>query len=132
MSGRLPFRGIGTRVALASLLVMGLAVIVIAAGVLGVGQAAFEQLMVHHGATVALARDMFNQTVTLVFVGSAAIAALVSILLAVLLARQLSRPLEEIGRAARRVAEGDLMVQVPRQGPDEVVSLADSFNQMAQ
>jgi two-component system sensor histidine kinase BaeS len=132
MSGRLLFRGIGARIALTSLLVTGLAVMVIAAGVLGVGQDVFERLMVQHGATVALAREMFNQTVTLVFVGSAAVAALASILLAVLLARQLSRPLEEIGRAARRVAEGDLVVQVPRQGPDEVVSLADSFNQMAQ
>ena len=131
MSGRLLFGGIAARIALTTLLVTGFAVIVIAAGVLGVGQGAFEQLMVRHGATVEVAKDMFNQTVTAVFIGAAVIAALASITLAVLLARRVSRPLEEIGRAARQVAGGDLQVQVPRHGPDEVVSLADSFNQMA-
>ena len=43
----------------------------------------------------------------------------------------LARPLEEVGGAARRIAEGDYAARVPREGPEEIASLADSFNQMA-
>ena len=34
-------------------------------------------------------------------------------------------------RAARRIADGDYAARVPRDGPEELASLADSFNQMA-
>ena len=34
-------------------------------------------------------------------------------------------------RAARRIAEGDYGARIPREGPEEIVSLSDSFNQMA-
>ena len=37
----------------------------------------------------------------------------------------------EVGAAARRIAEGDYAARVPRDGPEELASLADSFNQMA-
>jgi signal transduction histidine kinase len=43
----------------------------------------------------------------------------------------LARPLGEIGAAARRIADGDYAARVPREGPEELASLADSFNQMA-
>jgi signal transduction histidine kinase len=43
----------------------------------------------------------------------------------------LVRPLAEIGGAARRIADGDYAARVPREGPEELASLADSFNQMA-
>jgi signal transduction histidine kinase len=43
----------------------------------------------------------------------------------------LTRPLREIGSAARRIADGDYAARVPRDGPEELASLADSFNQMA-
>ena len=43
----------------------------------------------------------------------------------------LARPLAEVGGAARRIAEGDYAARVPREGPEELASLADSFNQMA-
>ena len=43
----------------------------------------------------------------------------------------LARPLAEIGGAARRIADGDYAARVPREGPEELASLADSFNQMA-
>ena len=43
----------------------------------------------------------------------------------------LARPLAEVGGAARRIAEGDYAARVPRDGPEELASLADSFNQMA-
>jgi signal transduction histidine kinase len=54
-----------------------------------------------------------------------------SIVLAIVLARMLARPLNEIGGAARRIADGDYAARVPRDGPEELASLADSFNQMA-
>jgi signal transduction histidine kinase len=47
------------------------------------------------------------------------------------MARMLARPLAQVGRAARRIAEGDYAARVPRDGPEELASLADSFNQMA-
>jgi signal transduction histidine kinase len=43
----------------------------------------------------------------------------------------IARPLADVGAAARRVADGDLAARVPRTAPDELASLADSFNQMA-
>jgi signal transduction histidine kinase len=48
-----------------------------------------------------------------------------------MLGARLARPLREIGRAARQIAEGDYDARIPRHGPEEIVSLSDSFNQMA-
>jgi two-component system, OmpR family, sensor histidine kinase BaeS len=53
------------------------------------------------------------------------------VLLAIILSRRIAQPLAEVGAAARRVAGGDLAARVPRPAPDELASLADSFNQMA-
>ncbi len=132
MRARYLLGGIAARIALACLLVSATAILVIAVGVLGFGQSAFQHLMMEHGATAAAAHQMFQQTVTAFFLGAGLLAGSVSILLAVLLARRLSHPLDEIGRAARRVAEGHYHTRVPRAGPEEVASLADSFNQMAE
>jgi signal transduction histidine kinase len=53
------------------------------------------------------------------------------VVLALVMARMLARPLHEVGAAARRIADGDYAARVPREGPEEIASLADSFNQMA-
>ncbi len=121
---------IATRIFLASLGVASAAVLVVSIGVLGFAATAFERLMVEHGETVANARAMFEQTVASVFLAAAAGAAVASVALAMLLATRISRPLREIGAAARRVAEGDYTMRVARVGPEEIASLADSFNQM--
>ncbi len=123
---------IAARIAVASLLVTSAAVLVIAIGVLVVSQSLFQHLMEAHGATAAAAKVMFEQTVGAVFGVVLVLAAGLSLVLAVLLARHLSRPLERIGRASRQIAQGDYQARVPRQGPEEVISLADSFNQMAE
>ncbi len=123
---------IATRIFLASVGVAGAAVLVVSIGVLGFSAVAFERLMVEHGETVANARAMFEQTVSSVFLAAAVGAALASVALALLLATRISRPLREIGAAARRVAEGDYATRVGRAGPEEIASLADSFNQMAE
>ncbi|MDQ6711587.1 MAG: ATP-binding protein [Candidatus Dormibacteraeota bacterium] len=120
------------RIALLCLLVSAVAVIVIAIGVLGVAQTTFSRLMVQAGESAATAHAMFDDSVVPVFIVAAAIAAVVSLLLASLLAIRLAGPLDEIARAARRVARGEYHARVRRSGPDELTSLADSFNQMAE
>ena len=88
--------------------------------------------MVQAGQSAATAKDMFDHTVVTVFTVAVLVAAVVSVVLASLLALRLARPLDEIARAARRVAHGEYDARVQRQGPEEVASLADSFNQMAE
>ena len=125
-------RGIAVRIALLSLLVTALALTVMAIGVLGLAQATFDRLMLEAGQSAATARAMFEESVVPVFIVAAAIAVAVSLVLASLLALRLARPLNDMARAARRVAHGEYHVRVHRAGPEEVTSLADSFNQMAE
>ncbi|HUQ17607.1 MAG TPA: HAMP domain-containing sensor histidine kinase [Candidatus Saccharimonadales bacterium] len=123
--------GIAGRIAAASLAV-GLAVAaILALGVFVFSAVAFERLMVEHGSTVTDAHAMFDESITRFFVGALVVAAVASVTLSVLLASRIARPLGEIGAAARRIATGDHAVRVSRGGPEEIASLADSFNQMA-
>ena len=96
-----------------------------------VGGDVFTELMMKAGDSAEHARRMYDDSVVTVVVAASALAVLASIGLAVALARMLARPLDEIGGAARRIADGDYAARVPRDGPEELVSLADSFNQMA-
>ncbi|HKY51268.1 MAG TPA: HAMP domain-containing sensor histidine kinase [Candidatus Limnocylindria bacterium] len=124
--------GFAVRIVVACLAVVFLAVAVIAAGVLVFGQRTFEQLMIEHGESVAGARAMFDQTVTVFFVVAVAGAAVLSVAVAALLGRWLAGPLRRLGLAARAIADGDLSVRVAGEGPVEVTSLAVSFNDMAE
>ncbi|HEX6739249.1 MAG TPA: ATP-binding protein [Vicinamibacteria bacterium] len=54
------------------------------------------------------------------------------ILLALYLSWSFSRPLHTLTEASRQVAAGDLSVQVPVDGTDEVGSLTRTFNEMVQ
>ncbi len=65
----------------------------------------------------------------LVVGGAAAVG--VALLVAGLIARWLLRPVAEAGRAARRIAGGDLAARVPERGRDEVGRWAAEFNRMA-
>ena len=125
-------RGIAARVSLLAILVTAVALGIMAIGVLGVAQSTFNRLMVQAGQSAATAKTMFDHSVVAVFTVAVLVAAVVSVLLASLLALRLARPLDEIARAARRVAQGEYQARVQRQGPEEVASLADSFNQMAE
>jgi len=100
------WRSLAVRIAVAILAVSGLAISVVAAGMMTFG----------HDATLAA-------------VAAAAIAALA---LAALLGRLLNLPLAAIAVAAGRIAEGNYRSRVPRTGPTELLSLADSFNRMAE
>jgi len=124
--------GIGARIALGALAVSACAIGIVAAGVLVAGRAAFEQLMLEHGAAVATSHEMFDESIGRSLTAAAVGAAIASLALAAVLGRRLAVPLLRMRGAARRVAAGDLHVRVPAEGPREIVSLAESFNQMAE
>ena len=124
-------RGIATRIALAALASATIGLVILALGVLVVGGQVFTDLMMRAGDSAEHARTMYDQSVTTVVIAAVLVAALASVGLAVVMGRMLARPLREVGAAARRIADGDYAARVPREGPEEIVSLADSFNQMA-
>ncbi|HLA16849.1 MAG TPA: ATP-binding protein [Candidatus Limnocylindrales bacterium] len=127
MSGR----GLATRIALAAVAAAGLGLAIVAAGVVIIGANTFTDMMVQAGDSADHAQAMYDQSVTTVFIAAAIVAVVASVGLAIVMARMLARPLSGLGAAARRVAEGDYRARVPRDGPEEIRSLADSFNQMA-
>jgi two-component system sensor histidine kinase BaeS len=124
-------RGIATRIALAALVSAGIGLLILAFGVVMVGGRLFTDLMMQAGDSAEHARTMYDESVTTVVIAAVLVAALASIGLAILMARMLARPLRDVGAAARRIADGDYAARVPRDGPEEIASLADSFNQMA-
>ena len=124
-------RGIATRIALAALASAALGMTILAVGVTVVGADIFRALMVEAGDSADHAQAMYDESVTTVVIAAVVVAAVASVVLAVVLARMLAHPLAEVGGAARRIAEGDYAARVPRGGPEELTSLADSFNQMA-
>jgi two-component system sensor histidine kinase BaeS len=124
-------RGIATRIALAALAAAAIGIVIVVGGVLLVGGQVFTDLMMQAGASAEHARDMYDRSVSTVVIAAVVVAALASVGLAVVMARMLARPLREVGAAARRIADGDYAARVPREGPEEIASLADSFNQMA-
>jgi signal transduction histidine kinase len=123
--------GISVRIALAALAAAALALAIVTFGVVVVGARTFTSMMVDLGDTADHARQMYDQAVTSVVLIAGVVAVAVSLLLAVLVGRRLGRPLTEVASAVRRVAAGDYSARVPRSGPEELASLADSFNQMA-
>ncbi len=123
--------GIGLRIAIAALAVAIVAVAVVAVGVFLVGGQAFAELMASHGDDATAAGRMFDASVTRVLGVAAVVAVFAAAALALVLGRGLARPLRDINAAARRIADGDFRARLPRRGPEELLSLADSFNQMA-
>jgi two-component system sensor histidine kinase BaeS len=123
---------IEARIALSALLVAVVAMGVLGLGVLLVGGQTFADLMVGLGADVSASESMFQASVGRVLLVSLLIAVGLSVALAMLIGRRLTRPLRDAGDAGRRIARGDYAGRLARQGPDEIVTLADSFNQMAE
>ena len=100
-------------------------------GVWVVGGETFMRIMATYGETAEDASTMFSQSI-----GNVLVVALGSRSSRASCSRsscrgRIAQPLAEVGAAARRVAGGDLAARVPRPPPDELASLADSFNQMA-
>jgi two-component system sensor histidine kinase BaeS len=124
-------RGIATRIALAAIASAAVGLVILGIGVAVVGADVFTDLMMKAGDSAEHAREMYDDSVTRVVIAATVVAVLASVVLAIILARMLASPLAEIGSAARRIADGDYAARVPREGPEELKSLADSFNQMA-
>jgi two-component system sensor histidine kinase BaeS len=127
----MPRIGISGRFLAASLAVAGIALAIVAVGVLRVGEDSFEALMIAAGASADHAREMFDSSVTVVFALAAGVAALVALALAMVLARRLARPIERLASAAAQIADGDLTARVEEEGPEELRALAAAYNSMA-
>ncbi|TMC81256.1 MAG: HAMP domain-containing protein [Chloroflexi bacterium] len=125
------FRSLATGITLVSIAVAFIAIAIIVVGVLVVAQSTFNRLMIQAGTPAADAQAMFDHGVETIFLIAVLIAISVSVVLAVILAARLAMPLRRMTRAAERIAAGDYETRVPSAGPDELASLADSFNQMA-
>lgn len=70
-----------------------------------------------------------NPTAALLLVLSTTIALI--LLTSVILARRISQPLAKLSAAAERVGQGNTPETLPESGPDELASLARTFNHMA-
>ena len=126
-----PRLGIGARIAVAAALAAFVGIAILGVGILVVGGAAFESLMLEHGETTDAARSMFDASVGLVVLVAAILAGLSAIGVAMAVGRRLGAPLQHLGEAAGRVAGGDLDVRVVTGGPPEVATLGEAFNAMA-
>ena len=124
------FGGISARIAVASLVVVVVTLAILAVGVMQVGAAAFASLMVAAGESADHARQMFDQSIAIVFGVAAVVAAVVALVLAAFLARRIARPIERLAATAEKTALGERVASVPVEGPSEVQALASAYNVM--
>ncbi len=75
-------------------------------------------------------RNALRYTLSAVLSFVLLVSALGTLFLAFALARRLSTPIRDLAAATEAVAEGDLAVQLPVAGDDELSALARSFNRM--
>lgn len=73
-----------------------------------------------------LSRELF-----IALAQAGAVGLFLAVVLGLFIARSISLPLAHAASAAEGIARGRFDQQVPRQGPQEVLRLADSFNRMA-
>jgi two-component system, OmpR family, sensor histidine kinase BaeS len=129
---RVRFRpGIGFQIAATALVSSSVAIAILAVGVWVVGGQTFAELMRSHGQDAAEAHEMFDQALLGVLVLAMLVAVGAATVLAAIIGGRLARPLRDIGAAARQIAEGDYQARLPQRGPEELLSLTDSFDQMA-
>ena len=94
------------------------------AGYLLAGVLTFLNVLVTARLMFLSRHDLLLATVLLVF------AAIIAAALGYLLSGSVVAAIARLNRAAREVADGDLDVEVPVEGSDEVAALAASFNEM--
>ena len=122
---------ISVRFLVAALAVTGVALAVVAIGVLRIAAEAFEDLMMAAGESADQAHMMFDTSVTAVFLVAGLVAAALAAIVGMVLARRLARPIERLAAGAARIADGDLDARVPVEGPAELRALAEAYNRMA-
>ena len=128
---RLAADSIALRIVVAAAAVALVGIGIVGVGVWLVGGDTFAKLMATHGEEAAEVHAMFDESVTRVLIVAVAVAVVVAGLLAGYLGARIAGPLVAARRAATRIARGEYTVRVPRTGSAELLSLADSFNQMA-
>jgi two-component system sensor histidine kinase BaeS len=124
-------RGLAVRIALVGITAALVAVGIVTLGVWVFGGERLANIMMAAGETATEAYAMFDKGIRDILFVATVVAVVASLALAIALARMIARPLAGVSAAARRVASGDLAARAPRGVPDELASLADSFNQMA-
>ena len=122
--------GIATRITLAALVVVAVALAIMAIGVMRVGADTFMALMKESGESTEHASEMFAASVTWVVAAAGIVGAVIALALGMVLARRIADPIRRLASAAERTAQGDLRATAPVEGPAEVRALADSFNVM--
>ena len=90
--------GIAWQIALAALLVAGIAIAILVVGVLIVGAQSFADLMAEHGESTEASREMFVDSVGWVVVGTIIVAVAVAVAVASLLGARLAMPLRDRSR----------------------------------
>lgn len=74
--------------------------------------------------------ELLNQTVLLPLAQAAIVGVVLSVIMALLISYWVAAPLQKAAKIASSIGTGDLDQTVPASGPDEVKSLAKSFNDM--
>jgi two-component system OmpR family sensor kinase/two-component system sensor histidine kinase BaeS len=92
-----------------------------------VGSLAVQGALMSPAANANLLVGSVTRTVLLAALSAGAVA----LVLAALIVRQITRPLNDLSRAAQRIAGGDLSARVTVRSSDEIGALGHSFNQMA-
>ncbi len=91
----------------------------------------FGRLQIFYAAPEPTPRSFFNDTFARPILMGGGLALVVSVLLAFGIAGWVARPLQQAASAAKAVARGEYEQRVPVTGPDEVQTVAHSFNRMA-
>lgn len=80
---------------------------------------------------IGFARDRFEHSRSLQWIGWGAIAALAALLTAALFVSRLTRPLKHLADRARMIGAGTRLDPLPEEGPEEIADVATAFNQMS-
>ncbi|MFO7678526.1 MAG: HAMP domain-containing sensor histidine kinase [Chloroflexota bacterium] len=91
----------------------------------------FGRLQIFYAAPEPTPRSFFNETFFRPIFTGGLLAFLVSVILAFGIAGWVARPLQRVASAAKALAVGDYEQRAPVTGPDEVQTVARSFNSMA-
>ena len=91
----------------------------------------FGRLQIFYTAPEPTPGSFFNQTFSRPILVGGMLALIVSVVLAFGISGWVARPLQRVASGAKAVARGDYEQRIPVTGPDEVQTVARSFNSMA-
>ena len=81
---------------------------------------------------VGFLHDRIGPKPPMALVGILALACLLILVTTILLVRRITSPVKKLSTAANQLGMGDFSTRIPETGPKELVSLAHSFNRMAE